>query len=47
MRTPYDGVNIRHFEDSDETAVIALARELLAHEHSRYHRMKPASEIGQ
>jgi len=37
---------IRDFRDSDEAPVIALVRELQAHESQSYDRMRPAEEIG-
>lgn len=37
---------IREYLDSDEAQVVALARELQAHESAIYDRMKPVDEIG-
>ena len=37
---------IRDYRDSDEAPVIALVRELQAHESRSYDRMRPADEIG-
>jgi ribosomal protein S18 acetylase RimI-like enzyme len=40
------GVTIREYRETDRDQVIALARELQAHEIPHYDRMKPADQIG-
>lgn len=39
-------VTIREYRDGDEAQLVALVRELQAHEFVLYERMKPAGEIG-
>jgi ribosomal protein S18 acetylase RimI-like enzyme len=40
------GVTIREYREADRDRVIALARELQAHEIPHYDRMKPADQMG-
>lgn len=46
VRLDGDDVLVRAFEERDRLAVVALARELQAHEHALFDRMKPAVDIG-
>ena len=46
IQTPHGKMLIRDYENGDETAVVCLVRELQAHEHERYNRMKSPDEIG-
>lgn len=43
---PAHPIAIRPFEERDRADVVRLARELQAHEHALFDRMKPAGEIG-